>query len=415
MAVVNALGFALRGGSAAAKFLFVLYLAGKASTALLGQVAILVAITAVFTQIAGLEINQILGRQLHALTADNRLQSLQRQAFAALTAYAVLAPVILFLYADLLAAYWISACGILVLEHFITEVYRLNILLLRPVYASGLLFIKNAGWVICFVVFVESGWAEPSLALVLHCWFAILAFTAAPTLFTRYAWSTLAQFVTPWNWLKPTALLVSQARPFIVSAFAAAGIGSMDKLLINEKFSTAELGIYFFFATCASVMTLIVSFSIGATVGPQCIKIHSTEGRSAYLPKYRRLKRLYWLTAAATTAALVLPADFLLSTFGKLEYQRHVEVLYLLVPSTALVVLCEPFKMDAYLERRDLGLVVGNLFHLLSLLVCISLFIHKGDIVWVSVGVLLSSFLSYLFFSLGIADRVIGRFRPRPA
>lgn len=411
MKVAGALGFLLRGGSAGAKFLFVLYLAAKASSTLLGQVAVLMTIATVFAQVAGLEINQVIGRQLHALAADDRLRLLRRQAQAALVAYLVLAPAAVLLYADLLAAYWFSACGILVLEHFIIEVYRFNILMLRPVYASSLLFIKNVAWVLLFVALVESGVAAPSLSLVLHCWFGVLAATAAPLLLTRHAWPTLRELLAASTWPQSGAL-VWQARTFIVSAVAVAGIGAIDKLLIAGKFPAADLGVYFFFATCASIISLIASFSIGATVGPQCIKVHATQGREAYLPHLRRLKRLYWLTAVATMAAIMLPADILLTHLGKADYHRHIEILYLLTPSAALVVLCEPYKINAYLERQDLVLVAGNLFHLLSVALCVALFSVKRDIVWVSAGMLLSSLLAYVYFALDLGNRLIGRRRP---
>jgi O-antigen/teichoic acid export membrane protein len=415
MKVAGALGFLLRGGSAGAKFLFVLYLAGKASSTLLGQVAVLMTIATVFAQVAGLEINQVIGRQLHALSADDRLRVLRRQAQAAIVAYLVLAPAAVLAYADLLSDFWVSACGILVLEHFIIEVYRFNILMLRPAYASSLLFIKNAGWVLVFVALVETGAAAPSLSLVLHCWFGVLAVTATPLLLTRHAWPTLKEFFAPSTWPAQSGALVWQARTFIVSAVAVAGIGAVDKLLIAGKFPAADLGVYFFFATCASIISLIASFSIGATVGPQCIKVHATQGRDAYLPHLRRLKRLYWLTAVATMVAIMLPADFLLTHFGKADFHRHIEILYLLTPSAALVVLCEPYKINAYLERQDLVLVAGNLFHLLSVALCVALFAVKRDIVWVSAGVLLSSLLVYMYFALDLGVRLAGRRRPRLA
>jgi O-antigen/teichoic acid export membrane protein len=412
---VGALSFLLRGGSAGAKFFFVLYLADKASSALLGQVAILMTIAAVFSQVAGLEINQVIGRQLHALSDHARLQLLRRHTHAALTAYLVLTPAFLLLYSDLLAGYWLTAGGILVLEHFIIEVYRFNILMLRPAYASTLLFIKNAGWVLIFVALVESGAAAPSLALVLYCWSGVLAVTAAPLLFTRHAWPTFKEFLAPSIWRTESAALVWQARTFIVSAFAMAGVGAVDKLLIAGKFPAADLGVYFFFATCASIISLVVSFSVGATVGPQCIKIFSTQGRAAYLPHYRRLKRLYWLTAGATTLGIILPADFLLTLFGKADYQGQIEIIYLLTPSAALVALCEPYKINAYLERQDRVLIVGNLFHLLSVTMCVALFALRRDIVWVSAGVLLSSLLVYLYFSLDLGNRFVGRWRSKLA
>lgn len=408
MKMVSVLGFLLRGGSAGAKFLFVLYLAGKASSTLLGQVAVLMTIAAVFAQVAGLEINQVIGRQLHALSAGERLRVLRRQAQAAMVAYLVLAPVAVLAYADLLSPHWFSVCGILVLEHFITEVYRFNILMLRPVYASSLLFIKNVGWVLVFVVLVESGVATPSMSLVLYCWFGVLVATATPLLLNRHAWPTLKEFLAPSTWLTQSGALVWQARTFIVSAFAAAGIGAIDKLLIAGRFPAADLGVYFFFATCASIITLVVSFSVGATVGPQCIKIHATQGREAYLPHYRRLKRLYLLTVLGTMVAIVLPADFMLTHFGKADYHSQIKILYFLIPSAALIVLCEPYKINAYLARQDLALVSGNIFHLLCVTVCVAIFSVKRDIFWVSVGVLLSSLLTYTYFSLDIGNRVVG-------
>ncbi len=412
MRVVDALGFLLRGGSAGAKFLFVLYLSAKASSALLGQVAVLMTIAAVFAQVAGLEINQVIGRQLHALTGDERLRLLRRQAQVATVAYLWLAPAAVLAYADLLGDYWVSVCGILVLEHLIIEVYRFNILMLRPVYASSLLFIKNAGWVLVFVALVETGFATPSLSLVLHCWFGVLVLTAAPLLLTRYAWPTFKELFAPSIWVAQSGTLVWQARTFIFSAFAVAGIGSIDKLLIAGKFPAADLGVYFFFATCASLISLVASFTIGSTVGPQCIKVFATHGRAAYLPHLRRLKHLYLLTVVATTVAIMLPAALLLTHFGKADYHRHIEILYLLSPSVALVVLCEPYKINAYLERQDLILVAGNLFHLFTVTLCVALFAVKRDIVWVAGGVLLSSLLAYVYFALNLGNRVVGAAAP---
>lgn len=409
MALMSILGFALRGGSSVARFLFVMYLAKTTNPTLLGQVAVFIAVNAVFTQIAGLEINQVIGRQLHSLKTEDRQQALQHQVFATLFAYLLLIPTIISIYPSLLNGYWISACGILVLEHLLTEVYRFNILMLRPTYASSLLFIKNTGWIVCFITIVELKISEPSFALIINSWFIILLIVTAPMMLTHNTWQILKQLLKPSIWLKPTSSLIWQARPFIVSALAMAAIGSMDKLLIGNKFSTPELGVYFFFATCASIITLIVSFSIGATVGPQCIKAYATQGKSSYQQKHRQLKQLYWLMATTTALAIIIPADFLLKLLGKNDYQSHIDILYCLVPSTAFLVLCEPYKINAYLEHRDLSLVLGNLFHALTLFICIYFFAQKGDIFWVSTGVLVSSILVYIFFSSNMADRIICR------
>jgi O-antigen/teichoic acid export membrane protein len=194
---------------------------------------------------------------------------------------------------------------------------------------------------------------------------------------------------------------------------AVAGVGAIDKLLIAGKFPADDLGVYFFFATCASIISLIASFSVGATVGPQCIKIFAVQGRAAYLPHYRRLKQLYWLTAGVTMLGIVLSADWLLTISGKENYHRHIEILYLLTPSAALVVLCEPYKLNAYLERKDLALVAGNIFHALSVAVCVALFAVKRDVLWISAGMLLSSLLVYLYFLLDLGNWMIRKWLPK--
>ncbi len=402
---MNALALLLRASSAGAKFLFIVYLAAKTDSALLGQVAVLMTIATVFAQIAGLELSQVIGRQLHALSDSERLRLLRRQAQTALAAYCLLLPAAIFFYSDLLSGYWIGICGIFMLEHFLIEVYRYHILKLRPTYASSILFIKNAGWILLFIALVEAEFAQPSLGLLVYCWFSILALTAAPLLLRHYSWIALKDFFTPSAWHRQSATLIWEARSFIVSAFAMAGIGAVDKLLIAEKFTAAELGIYFFFVTCTSVISLVTSFSIGATLGPQCIKTHTTQGRADYLSKFRHLKKMYWLTTVATALALTLPASTLLTVFDKAAYLQHIDILYILTPAAALVILCEPYKMDAYLERRDLTLTAGNIFHLCSLTVCVALFAAKRDITWVAIGVLLASLLTYFYFSLDIGRK----------
>lgn len=408
---MNALALLLRASSAGAKFLFIVYLAAKTDSSLLGKVAVLMTIATVFAQIAGLELNQVIGRQLHALSDSDRFRLLRRQAQTALAAYCLLLPATLFFYNDLLSGHWIGICGIFMLEHFLIEVYRYNILKLRPTYASGILFIKNAGWIILFIALVEAEVAQPSLGLLVYCWFGTLALTAAPLLLRYHSWTAIKELLSPSDWHKQSAKLVWEARSFIVSAFAMAGIGAVDKLLIAEKFTAAELGIYFFFATCTSVISLITSFSIGATLGPRCIKTHTTRGRAEYLNEFRHLKKMYWLTTIAAALAITLPAATLLSIFDKADYLQHINVLYILTPAAALIVLCEPYKMDAYLERRDLALTAGNIFHLCCLTVCVALFATKQNIAWVAIGVLLASLLTYLYFLFDIGH-IAQRLRP---
>jgi O-antigen/teichoic acid export membrane protein len=397
MASMTLVAFGLRGASAAAKFLLVMYIAAGSDTALLGQVAIMTTLTAFFTQVAGLEINQVVGRQLHKLERQELTGMLRGQTAACLVAYAALVPVAFVFYPDLLNPYWFCVGPILILEHFVTEVYRLNILLLRPVFASCLLFVKNAGWVILFVALTASGLARQSFPLLLYCWSGVLLLTSLPLL--AMAWRQHRRVAGG----KVSAIhrapgLVKEAMPFIASAVLTAAGGAIDKLMISKAFPVSELGVYFFFSTCASILTLVVTFSVGSTAGPACIKAHATDSHDAFMARLRKLKRQYWATILATSALIAASAVPLLVLIDKQAYAGQYAILLLLVASAAFLSLCDPYKLDEYLSKRDGSLLIGNVFHVVSLIIAIAIGARAAEIAMVATGVMLSSLLTYLFF-----------------
>lgn len=401
MVALNIAAFGLRGGSAAAKFLLVLYVASLGSNELLGQIAILTTITALFTQVAGFEINQVVGRQLHSLQVDELALTLRGQAAACLVAYLLLVPTAILAYAELFRPYWFFVGLIFILEHFITEVYRLNILLLRPVFASCILFIKNAGWVILFISLTTAKIATPTFQLLLYCWSSILLLTAAPLIVSvwRRHWRLDGSQVLAAFHRAP--LLVKGAFPFMASAILTASAGAIDKLIIGKVFLISELGEFFFFSTLASILSLVVTFSVGSTVGPACIKIHSTQGEKAFLARLGHLKRLYWATILATASLIVVAAGPLLGLLKNQINFTNFNILILLVTSAAFNSLCDPYKLEEYLAKRDSSLVIGNAFQFICLVLAVTIGANMAQIGAVAFGVMLSSLLTFLFFFAG--------------
>lgn len=397
MVALKVFAFGLRGASAAAKFLLVMYIAFVGASELLGQVAIITTIVALFTKVAGLEINQVVGRRLHGLNAEELIRTLRGQTVACLGAYAILIPIVFLVYPELLFPHWLCVGLILILEHFITEVYRLNILMLRPVFASGLLFVKNAGWVILFVALTAVNRVPLTFALLLYCWAGVLVLTAAPLLMT--AWRHQQHEDT-----KISAAchkvpgLVKEALPFIVSAVFTASIGAVDKLMIGKYFPISELGIFFFFATCASILTLVVTFSVGATSGPECIKVHTMQGQEAFFTRLPHLKRQYRTVILTTTILILAFAYPLLAILNKQTYANNFDVLVLLVVSAGFVALCDPYKLEEYLSKRDISLLIGNAFHLISLIIAVIIGIQMSEINIIATGVMLSSVATFVFF-----------------
>jgi len=398
MAALTITAFGLRGASAAAKFLLVMYIASMGDGGLMGQVAILTTIVALFTQVAGLEVNQVIGRRLHRLTPVELISTLRGLAATCFCSYAILVPISLLVYPDLLLPFWPLAGLILTLEHFITEVYRLNILLLRPVFASCLLFVKNAGWVILFVGLTATHHTPMTFSLLLYCWAGVLLLTAVPLIVLAWRHNSRHQGTGISVAFDTAAKMVKQALPFITSAVLTAGIGAIDKLMIGKAFQVSELGTFFFFATCASVLTLVVTFSVGSTSGPKCIKVHATQGRKAFRVCLRRLKQQYWAVILSVAAFILAFASPLLEFLNKPTYVNHFNILILLVTSAAFVSLCDPYKLDEYLSNRDSCLVIGNGFHLFSLILAVAIGARTSRIDAVAAGVMLSSVVTFVFF-----------------
>lgn len=413
MASLKLTAFGLRGASAAAKFLLVTYVASAAGATLLGQVAIMTTLTALFTQVAGLEINQVVGRRLHGLQIQELTRTLRGQTAACLCAYAVLLPIAFFAYPDLLLPHWLCVGPILILEHFITEVYRLNILLLRPVFASCLLFVKNAGWVILFIGLTATGTAQASFALLLYCWSGVLLFTSLPLLVKAWHHHAAHEGAGTIAAFRNAPALVREALPFVASAMLTAGTGAFDKLMISKVFEESSLGVYFFFSTCASILTLVVAFSVGSIAGPECIKIYATHDRAFFQARLRRLKRQYWTTVLATSAAILTFAWPLLGMFKKDMLAQHFSILVCLVIGAAFASLCDPYKLNEYLSKRDSSLVIGNSFQLICLVLAVGIGSLTTRLTVVAFGVMLSSFMTFLFFSLDGPRRSAQVFRLR--
>lgn len=396
MSTTNIIAFGLRGGSALAKLVFVSYLGYFSYNFLLGQFVVFVTITAVFTQVAGLEINQTIGRKFHALSQGEQKQLFQHQAIASLGSYIILSSSIVVMYYGLLESYWIAGVFILYLEHYTTELYRLYIIKLRPLKASLLIFTKNFGWVILFVLLHHLELISASIEPVLLLWLVFL-------LLSSIIWNPKIEILGAIKncfhldaWPKKTWRLVWSSRLFILSAISIACIGAVDKLIIAKYFGTEQLGRYYLYQTIASMPALVISFSIGATIWPKCIKLAATGNKNEYAILWKKLNNFYIfvITVLSLTIAIVTPVvlNILDRPLGEPS------LLYILIASNAAFVLCEPYKLNLYTGGKDRALVIGNVTQLLLVIAFVAVGLLLSKIEAVAAGILIANTLSLLLY-----------------
>ena len=404
MNLTNIIAFGLRGGSALAKLVFVTYLGYFRYDFLLGEFALFVTITIVFTQVAGLEINQTIGRKLHALSKGEQKQLFQQQAIASLVSYIILSSSIIIFYYNLLESYWIAGVLILCLEHYTTELYRLYILKLRPLRASLLVFIKNFGWVIMFIMLHHLELISANMESILILW---LAFLLLSSIIGNPKTEILADIKNSFHleaWPKKTWRLVSSSKFFILSAIVIACIGALDKLLIEKYFGTEQLGRYYVYQTIASIPALIISFSIGATLWPRCIKLAAMGNEKDYAVLWRKLNALYLLaiTFLSLVIAIVTPVVFKILD----RSPSDLTLLYILIASSATFVLCDPYKLNLYAGGKDYALVIGNVTQLMLVMAFVTVGLLLRKIEAIAIGVLAANTLSLLFYRHQVPKRI---------
>jgi O-antigen/teichoic acid export membrane protein len=410
MTFVNTIAILLRSGSAAARFLFVIYLAMVADAAMVGQAALITTIAALFTQVAGLEVHQVLGRKLHAMSERERQIHFMHQGFISVVAYLVLIPVAAFAYPEIVFQHLPLVGLIFVLEHFITEVFRLNILLLQPLRATRLLAMKNISWILVFIAVVESGIAVPSLQLMLWCWIGMLAAIATPLLWRARVFSYGRNFFAIYSWGGEASRLLRDARPFMVSATAVACTGAVDKLIMGRYFSLAELGIYYFYQSCAMVPSLIATFTLGTTLWPQCVKAATLKEENRYRREWHRILRLFWVISVGACVVVSLALPILLEFINKPDYGARLAVFYWLLGASSLSTLCDPHKLHLFVTHRDRALVIGNISQLLLMVVLIAVACIYGNLTTVaacSAVAALSALLVFQFALNGNAPREV--------
>lgn len=395
---VNLLAIVLRGGSAAARFLFIIYLAMVADATLVGQAALITTLVTLFTQLAGLEVHQVLGRQLHAMTPEERKIQLMHQGYICVVAYVVLIPAAAIAYPEIVFEYFPLVGIIFLFEHFITEHFRLNILLLQPLQATRLLAMKNIGWILVFIAVVESGFASPSLPLIIWCWVGMLTAIAMPLLWRAKVFSFVWGFFAVSDWRLDAWRLLSGARPFMISATAVACTGAVDKLIMGRFFSLDELGIYYFYQSCALVPSLIATFTLGTTLWPQCIKAASLKNKELYSREWHRMLRLFWVISVigSIVAALILP--YIIDLLNKPDYGSRLNIFYWLLGASALSTLCDPHKLDLFVTHRDAALVVGNISQLFFVVVFVISACLYGNLAIVAVCSAVAALLALIVF-----------------
>lgn len=361
--MINLFAFLLRGGAAAAKFLLVLFLGYRESTSILSWYAIFTSACVIYIQLAGFEIYQVVGREINSLGRSEVLKQYARHAIVAITAFVFCSFFLVDAKFTLNGESAILCLAIFGLEHFVTELYRYSIFLLRPLRASIIIFMKNAFWVVAFVVAAQLGWIELSVENLVLFWFVGLFFIAILFGFNASVFFILIRAFFDWSAIKSSILLAWQGRLFLVSALSVVAAANLDKIIVSKFFSNDLVASYFLNQTIASIPSLLISFTVGLINWPRCIKIGADGDWEGFSREWLQLVRLYVFVTATSFVFLIIVVLTLKHEFSMLK-SVDLKLLIVFVLSFAFVSAAEPFKLKLYVMKKDKRLLVGNLLQM---------------------------------------------------
>jgi hypothetical protein len=183
----------------------------------------------------------------------------------------------------------------------------------------------------------------------------------------------------------------------MISAAAIVMTGALDKFFIDLKYSKEDLGQYFYTYSIASIPALMVSFTVGMTIWPQCIKLRANEKFHEYKKKWIQLGLLYFLIIFSLSLILYFGV-LIIEVHLKGSFDRSLFGLLLLACGT--MALIEPLKLRIYLESMDLQLAYLNFIHFIIAFLVVLIFSYWNNLYMIAAGLIFSNILAIMGFYL---------------
>lgn len=402
------LSVVFRLSGALSKFILFLYWGRLVEPAEIGLFGIIYAIVAIFVQLVGVEFHYVNSREIASSSSKEHASRLIRgQIVLHLFSYVIAVPVLsLVFFGGILdwLYFYLIAC-LVVVEHLCQELFRFLQFCFRPVLGAFVSFIRSGIWVFIFIYVVEYNLALPTIKNVLYAWLScsFLAVLIGTYFIRDYLFGQQEPGIFTFKW---ACAAIQRASPFFISAIFFSLFQYMDRFILNYILGPNSVGVYFFLASLASALQLIVSFSVGVFYGPLAIRAFRQEGLKGYLDVRTILikKSLLYCFAALIPAVLVI--NPVLSFIGKPDYIAHVEVYYIMLIANVAMIIADFSNLELYVRNLDREIMLSAIFGLIASLVIQTVSIISFGVVGAAIGAILSAF-GIMFFRRLLYSRAI--------
>jgi len=351
----------LRLSAAVTKFFLFLYLAVKFSPAEVGQFGLVVAVISIGVIFIGGELHYVNSREIAASKITDIRIIITDQLKTHLVFYILLPPLlyVLTLVDFLDGEYFYVVLGLLICEHISLEIIRFLQFTFQPVLGSFLIFFRNVSWVICLLVFSELGLMELSITNLLLVWMMFSLCTVLLGLFLIRDYLINIDYKN-FNFRKMKNNL-RRALPFFVTALFFALSQNVERFTLKSIIDSESVGVFFFLASLASVLLLVVTYGVNVFLAPHAINAFRNNSCEAY----GEIKKTFiWQTlifALAAILAAIMLFDPLLSFVGKDDYIDNKNIFYVMLASNLMLLFSDFTNLDMYVRNMDREMMYASI------------------------------------------------------
>jgi O-antigen/teichoic acid export membrane protein len=405
-----ALSVFLRLAGAGSKFILFFYLARHISPESLGLLGIIFAVLAIGVQLTGAEVHYINSRDIASGSKESAAAIIRAQLILHCISYFLALPLLaLAFHAGALPwTYFILVALLLISEHIGQELIRFLQFTLRPVLGALVIFVRSGLWVFFLIYLVEAQGLALTPLTILQVWFffSSLAVLLGCYLVRDYLLARTVKWLFSPHWVIET---LSKAAPFLITAGCFTIAQHLDRFVLNFQIGQASVGIFFFMASMASALHILVTFAVGVFYGPLAIRAFRKEG----LEEYQQIKRVFIRkTIAYGVAGFILGVILMapaLSLIGREDYLQYEHVFYLMLISNAVMLGSDITNLDLYVRGMDHEIMLAAISGLVATLLIQSVCIWAWGITGAGIGAIFSAAFSW-YLRLHFYRKTIDRF-----
>ncbi|TBH75058.1 hypothetical protein EWU20_00365 [Aquirufa antheringensis] len=350
----RAANFFLRGVSATSKFIATVIFLKNGDPLFNNRIALIFTTVGLATSILGLELNQIVNRKIHSFKKNDQILILKKEFFIHFICYIILFPIVFYFFHIRMELDLYISLGIyflLIFEHHNLELFRILISFLKPDLATQLLFLRTFFWILIVFVLTNFFGFRLDLHLIIFVW-SFFSFLSVFVTYVKFKDQLIIALKGENVYLKELVSLIIEAKYFIGMLIFSSIISYLDKFILNSN-SNNNLTVYFFFFTVCSIISIVVSFSVGSFEGPKAIKVFALNGLNDYIIEKVKLQKAYLNVIVATTILLGIGIFPLLYFINKSEYWSNIHSFFILLISASLYSFSDVYKLDIFIVKKD--------------------------------------------------------------